>query len=150
MDFLIHIKTFNRRPTALLLLMLLLVLATRTMPAMADDIRPQVASLISSPGRCVLKTGRNVCQMKLNLMWETPIQDAYCIMQKNVLAPVKCWENAWRGKVEIDFIGANKTYFLLKQSSFDKVLVETAIAVTVTYKQRKRAQRRKRNFWRIF
>lgn len=138
-------------PTRLLLLTLLFIAGqSKATPLQDSDIRPQVASLISSPGRCVLRSGQHLCQMKLNLIWEAPQQAHYCIMRKDVALPLKCWQGAWRGSVEIDFLSANKTYYWLKQSAIDKVLVETSIAVTASYKQRKRAQRRKRGFWRMF
>lgn len=120
------------------------------MPTYGDDLRPQVASLVSSPGRCELKSGQKVCRMTLNLIWEAPEESHYCISQAEQAEPIKCWQNAWRGSVEISFNEAKKTLFLLKHSTSEQALVETSVAVTGSYQQRKRAQRRKRGFWRMF
>lgn len=121
-------------------------------PAIANDkdIRPQVASLVSSPGRCELKTGQKRCKMALNLIWEAPKVAHYCLVLKNSNVPIQCWENAWRGSVKISFDASEKTFYILKQWNQDEVLVQTGISVTGSYKQRKRAQRRKRGFWRMF
>ncbi|MFT4925482.1 MAG: hypothetical protein ACI8WB_001575 [Phenylobacterium sp.] len=118
--------------------------------AIADDLRPQVASLVSSPGRCELKAGQKVCRMTLNLIWEAPNNAHYCIGFTKRAEPIKCWKDAWRGSVEIPFSAKEKTFFMLKQASSDSVLVETSVSVTGSYQQRKRAQRRKRGFWRMF
>lgn len=121
-------------------------------PAIANDkdIRPQVANLVSSPGRCELKAGQKRCKMVLNLIWEAPKAAHYCLVLQNSKVPIQCWENAWRGSVKVSFDASEKTFYILKQWDQDGVLVQTGISVTGTYKQRKRAQRRKRGFWRMF
>ncbi len=118
--------------------------------ANANDIRPQVASLVSSPGRCELKAGKKRCKMVLNLIWEAPKAAHYCLVLQNSNVPIQCWENAWRGSVKVSFDASEKTFYMLKHWDQDGVLVKTGISVTGTYKQRKRAQRRKRGFWRMF
>ena len=115
-----------------------------------DTIRPQVASLVSSPGRCVLKSGQTQCQMTVNLIWEAPLADNYCLWHQTGAQPIKCWQQQWQGTVKIKFSASEKTTFMLKAESTANVLVQTAIPVAGSYKQRKRAQRRKRGFWRMF
>jgi hypothetical protein len=144
----------SKRMTSLVLVLMVLA-AVWTFPSMAvapsvDSIRPQVASLVSSPGRCEIKLGQQVCQMRLNLIWETPSADRYCLLLKHQDKPIKCWENAWRGSVEVSFSASKKTFYLLKKTASDTVVVQTGVSVTGNYKQRKRAQRRKRGFWRMF
>lgn len=136
--------------TACMALLMMLSSFSSTAVANGDDIRPQVASLVSSPGRCELKSGQKRCKMALNLIWEAPKTAHYCLMLKNQSEPIKCWQNAWRGSVEVSFNASEKTFFILKQWTRDEVLVQTGISVTGSYKQRKRAQRRKRGFWRMF
>lgn len=114
------------------------------------DAKPQVANLMPSPGRCELKTGQQKCEMRLNLIWEAPSEARYCLWRKGESKPIKCWENAWRGSVEIQFNASKKTWFELKNSHSSDALAKTGVSVTGSYKQRKRAQRRKRGIWRMF
>lgn len=114
------------------------------------DAKPMVANLMPSPGRCELKAGQKHCQMQLNLIWEAPTEARYCLWRKGGTAPIKCWERAWRGNVQVNFNSAQKTWFELKNSHSDAVLAKTDVSVTGSYKQRKRAQRRKRGIWRMF
>lgn len=118
--------------------------------AVDSDIMPQVANVMSSPGRCELKSGQKKCRMQLNLIWEAPSKAKYCLFVRGEDAPLKCWQDAWRGSVEIEFQSSKKQYFELKNSHSDAVLAKTGVSVTGSYKQRKRAQRRKRGIWRMF
>lgn len=115
-----------------------------------DNVRPQVASLVSSPSRCELKSGQKHCQMAVNLIWEAPKAANYCLWYKDQRRPIKCWHNSWHGSVKVAFNANSKTYFVLKPQTSENILVQTSISVTGTYKQRKRAQRRKRGIWRMF
>ena len=115
-----------------------------------DLVRPQVASIVSSPGRCELNSGSNVCQMTMSLIWEAPKVNSYCIWHQSQLQPIKCWDKTWQGSVRLKFKSSQKVSFVLKAKGDDIELAKADVAVTASYKQRKRAQRRKRGFWRMF
>ena len=117
-----------------------------------DLVRPQVASMVSSPGRCELKSGSKICQMTMSLIWEAPKEASYCIwhLSQPQSQLIKCWDDTWQGSVRLNFKSSQKVSFVLKAKGDDIEVAKTDVVVTASYKQRKRAQRRKRGFWRMF
>ena len=123
-----------------------------------DLVRPQVASMVSSPGRCELKSGGKICQMTMSLIWEAPQEASYCIWHLSQVQSqaqpqsqlIKCWDDTWQGSVRLNFKSSQKVSFVLKAKGDDIEVAKTDVVVTASYKQRKRAQRRKRGFWRMF
>ena len=148
--FISTIKGHRRR---LLVTLVGLGMATSVSAQQNNEVnvnRPQVASLVASPGRCVLKSGNSICQMTMSLIWEAPNVDSYCIWHEKQAHPIKCWDEVWQGSVRLKFKSSQKTSFVLKVKGDDAQIAAANVAVTGSYKQRKRAQRRKRGFWRMF
>lgn len=113
----------------------------------------QVASMVASPNACTLEPLEEVCQMTFHILWETPKSGDYCLYVDSEEQPLKCWKMMARGSISVEFSGhileEYKLYHL--QNSNTAVTITTVtVPISGTIKQRQRAQRRRRGFWRMF
>ena len=112
-----------------------------------------VASMVASPTACHLPQLEELCEMTFHIIWESPETADYCLYDDNEDEPLACWSNTNRGSATLEFSGhileEYKLYFLLNNQT--KVTVTTVtVPITGTIKQKQRAQRRRRGFWRMF
>jgi|GEM_PF-1806259 len=113
----------------------------------------QVASMVASPNACKLEPLDEICEMNFHIIWESPYQGDFCLFEDHDDEPLSCWQLSSRGSVELEFSGhileEYKMYQL--QDSTSKVTITTVtVPISGTLKQRQRAQRRRRGFWRMF
>ena len=112
-----------------------------------------VASMVASPNACQLPQLEELCEMTFHIIWESPETANYCLYDDDEDEPLACWSNTNRGSATLEFSGhileEYKLYFLLNNKT--KVTVTTVtVPISGTLKQKQRAQRRRRGFWRMF
>lgn len=114
---------------------------------------PAIASLVASPNSCKLEPSQEICEMEFHIIWETPSKGDFCLFEENDYKPKKCWQDVQRGSIELPFIGhILKEYkvYRLKNSKTKRVVATLSVSIKGTLKQKQRAQRRRRGFWRMF
>jgi len=113
----------------------------------------KVASMVASPNSCALEATDDFCKMTFHILWETPSKGDFCLHSKAGIKPLKCWYNEDHGSIELEFFAHilenSKSYSLLDAQG-DNLIATVNIPITGTLKQRQRAQRRRRGFWRMF
>jgi len=113
----------------------------------------KIASMVASPNSCALEATNEYCEMTFHILWETPNKGDFCLHSKTGVKPLKCWYNADHGSIELEFfaniLDSSKNYSLLDAQG-DNLIATIAVPITGTLKQRHRAQRRRRGFWRMF
>ena len=111
-------------------------------------LRPKVASLVPSPGICVLQDEQESCQMEMVLIWEVPQSGNFCVWEQGANQPLQCWQGSWNGTLQINFQGEqDRTYILTRGQQ--ETLVSSSVRVMGALEQRIRARRRS-GFWRVF
>ena len=124
--------------------------------AMADSTNKQhirIASKVASPNACELSPLEEFCEMTFYVIWETPSASRYCLYPDDNSPALQCWNNSNRGSIALKFSGhileESKSYTLIDRAS-GKVIATVSVPISGTLKQRQRAQRRRRGFWRMF
>lgn len=123
-------------------------------PVTAPIKKPlKIASIVASPNSCELEATEEFCEMKFHILWQTPIVGDYCLHSKKSTQPLKCWYQKNRGTIKLDYFAhilePAQVYTLLDAKG-DTFIAKVTVPVTGTLKQRQRAQRRRRGFWRMF
>ncbi len=142
-------------------ILLLLCLFGLLLPSHADTaVAPKkqekiikIASMVASPNSCKLEATEEFCEMKFHILWETPTIGDYCLHSPKSTQPLQCWYQKKRGSIKLDYFAhilePAKVYTLLDAKG-DTFIASVSVPVTGTLKQRQRAQRRRRGFWRMF
>ena len=124
-----------------------------TVPAKLPTKASLVASIVASPNACTLEPLEEVCEMTFHVIWDTPEEGNYCLFEDNEDEPLKCWIETNRGSVELEFSGhilEEYKMYLLLNSKTEITVATVTVPISGTLKQRQRAQRRRRGFWRMF
>jgi len=128
-----------------------------TITKLADKslaVKPlKVASMVASPNSCPLEATDEFCEMNFHILWETPDKGDFCLHSKTGVKPLKCWYNVDHGTIELEFFAhllENSKNYSLLDAQGDHLIATVNVPITGTLKQRKRAQRRRRGFWRMF
>ena len=160
----VTLKLFNKNVLWLVALVLILLSAS----SMSANLLPtkqttnkiqtktkliKIASIVASPNSCALEPLEEVCEMTFHLLWETPIKGDYCLYLVDEFdTPIKCWKKTERASVQLTYFShileSSKNYILIDNSQ--QTIAVVVVPVTGTLKQRQRAQRRRRGFWRMF
>jgi hypothetical protein len=113
----------------------------------------RLASMVASPNSCQLEPLDEMCEMQFHLIWETPKLGNYCLYRQQDGTPLHCWQHTNHGNIELEFSGHilenHKTYLLFDQDTA-QLMTSVVVPISGTLKQRQRAQRRRRGFWRMF
>ncbi|MBL4908556.1 MAG: DUF3019 domain-containing protein [Alteromonadaceae bacterium] len=116
-------------------------------------ITAKLASMVASPNSCTVEVEQEVCEMTFHILWQTPTKGDYCLHSKEGIKPLKCWYKADHGTIKLDFFAhvlANNKHYVLLDAQGDHLIASVDVPVIGTLKQRQRAQRRRRGFWRMF
>jgi len=128
--------------------------AEQTATIITPPVEPvKIASMVASPNSCTLAPLEEYCEMTFHILWQTPEIGDYCLHDKESKKPLKCWYHAARGNMELEFSGhilENSKIYLLLDAKDKHLIASVDVPVTGTLKQRQRAQRRRRGFWRMF
>ncbi|NQY38127.1 MAG: DUF3019 domain-containing protein [Alteromonadaceae bacterium] len=124
--------------------------------AMAESHKKQnitVANMVASPTSCELSPLEEFCEMTFYVLWETPVSSRFCLYTDDNSPAIRCWNNSKRGSIELKFSGhildESKSYSLIDRAD-GKIIATVSVPISGTLKQRQRAQRRRRGFWRMF
>lgn len=134
----------------------LILLISSNVFAMAESHKKQnitVANMVASPTSCELSPLEEFCEMTFYVLWETPVSSRFCLYTDDNSPAIKCWNNSKRGSIELKFSGhildESKSYSLIDRAD-GKIIATVSVPISGTLKQRQRAQRRRRGFWRMF
>jgi DUF3019 family protein len=140
----------------IIVILLLLLFSTYNQ---AENIKPvnnettKVASMVASPNSCTLKINDEVCEMTFHILWQTPELGNFCLHSKESVKPLKCWYGVDHGNIKLDFFAhilENSKHYSLLDAQGDHLIASVDVPIIGTFKQRQRAQRRRRGFWRMF
>jgi len=118
-----------------------------------NTFKQKVASMVASPNSCTIKVDQEVCEMSFHILWQSPQKGDYCLHNKNGVKPLKCWYNVDHGTIKIDYFThliEEKQQYILLDAQGDRLIALVDVPIIGTLKQRQRAQRRRRGFWRMF
>ncbi len=154
----VNIKRFDYKALWLILLVLISVSANSIAAnslknKQTKTKRIKIASIVASPNSCALEPLEEVCEMTFHLLWETPKKGDYCLYLADEFdTPIKCWKETERASVQLTYFAHilenSKNYLLIDNDQ--QTIAIVVVPVTGTLKQRQRAQRRRRGFWRMF
>ena len=120
-------------------IMLTLALALTSEPSL-DGV-----NLTPKPSSCVsLHQGRE-CFATIELTWQTPQVEDYCLFVETSNQPLKCWKQSNRGRIEFDFESAKSLAFHLKGGPQQVKVAQTKVSVGWVYNSSNKKRR-----WRIF
>jgi len=112
-----------------------------------------IASMVASPNACELSPLEEYCEMTFHIIWESPVTSRYCLYADDDSPAIQCWNKSKRGSAELKFSGhildESKSYILINRENGITVTT-VSVPISGTLKQRQRAQRRRRGFWRMF
>jgi hypothetical protein len=113
----------------------------------------KIASMVASPNSCQLEETQEICEMTFHIIWQTPSIGNYCLHSTKSTQPLKCWYQKKRGSITLTYfshiLDSPKVYTLLDDQG-DVFIASVTVPVAGSLKQRQRAQRRRRGFWRMF
>ena len=113
----------------------------------------EIVSMVASPNACELSPLEEYCEMTFHIIWESPHISRFCLYADDDSPAIQCWNNSQRGSVELKFSGhilENSRSYLLIDRENGKTIIKVSVPISGTLKQRQRAQRRRRGFWRMF
>lgn len=113
------------------------------------ELKTKVASLVTSPNVCELADDQVLCEMNASLLWEVPKAADFCLWDTEQDSPLRCWQNAWSGTLQLRFVSGHNRTYLLTRGQNGSVAAKATIQVMGALEQRLRARRR-RSFWRLF
>jgi hypothetical protein len=146
---LLFLSSFKRLTNIVMLsLVLSMTLAVVHIKTVAADeqLNKKVIFFNVKPSRCVALHKGQVCYQALTLSWKAKILGRYCIYSSINAGPVRCWESAIAGRLELDFQSPESVKFSLRADHEDKDLISSEVSVAWVYKSRGRP----RTQWRLF
>ncbi len=129
------------------------IAATEHTKLAPEHVNKAIANMVASPNSCQLGPREEFCEMEFHLLWETPSIGNYCLFNQQDSQPIHCWQQQNHGSIALTFAGHilenNKIYLLIEQQT-QQLITSVTVPISGTLKQRQRAQRRRRGFWRMF
>jgi len=96
------------------------------------------------PAMCVALNQGRTCFAQITMQWSVPINDDFCIVQKQPRQEIKCWKNSKGSTLSFEFESSESlTYQLINTK--DEPLAETTVDVSWVHKKSPRKRR-----WRLF
>ncbi|MCE2594471.1 DUF3019 domain-containing protein [Motilimonas cestriensis] len=116
------------------------------MPSLAySKTLPSTDYISVKPEKCVaLREGRQ-CLADVAFDWQTAVVGDYCLVEKEALTVVRCWQGTSSGRYRLAFSKQQTTQFLLVVKDTNRVVLETEVEVSWVYKTKHKKRR-----WRLF
>ena len=97
------------------------------------------------PEQCVtLRQGRS-CFATVELQWQSPSKQSFCLYQEGEEKQLGCWKNNNNVQVKIDFESNKSVKYQLRKEVNNKVVAEAQVEVSWQHKNTARKRR-----WRLF
>lgn len=97
------------------------------------------------PEQCVtLRQGRS-CFATVELQWQSPSKQSFCLYQEGEDKQLGCWKNNNNVQVKIDFESNKSVKYQLRKEVNNKVVAEAQVEVSWQHKNTARKRR-----WRLF
>ncbi|KGJ94971.1 DUF3019 domain-containing protein [Colwellia psychrerythraea] len=97
------------------------------------------------PEQCVtLRQGR-ACFATVELQWQSPKKESFCLYQVGKNKQLGCWQNNNNVQIKIEFESNKSIKYQLRSVSDNKVIAETQVEVSWQHKNTSRKRR-----WRLF
>ncbi|ALO43876.1 DUF3019 domain-containing protein [Pseudoalteromonas phenolica] len=114
----------------------------QTSPA---QIKQHAFSLVIKPITCVVKSLGEECQMRANVIWQSPVSQNICLFQDKL--QLKCWAKQNQVSELID-VTLDKTMVFSLRDSKQRTLVEQTIKVHALSSRKYR--RKLKSDWSLF
>jgi len=106
----------------------------------ADDV-----TFTALPEQCVtLRQGRS-CFATVELQWQSPSKQSFCLYQEGEEKQLGCWKNSNHVQIKIDFESNKSVKYQLRKEVNNKVVAEAQVEVSWQHKNTARKRR-----WRLF
>ncbi len=125
------------------LFLITILVCSTSMKVHATDIKP---SLKIIPDRCISLHRGQTCYQKITIHWQSAIKTDYCLFQKGVDSPLKCWKASSYGELKIDFQSDKSIDFELRQKGEHSPVATSSLSIHWVYKSTKKQKRG----WRLF
>jgi len=97
------------------------------------------------PEQCVtLRQGRS-CFATVELQWQSPSKQSFCLYQEGNDKQLGCWKNSDNVQIKIDFESNKSIKYQLRKEVNNKVVAEAQVEVSWQHKNTARKRR-----WRLF
>ena len=97
------------------------------------------------PEQCVtLRQGRS-CFATVELQWQSPSKQSFCLYQEGNDKQLGCWKNSDNVQIKIDFESNKSIKYQLRKEINNKVVAEAQVEVSWQHKNTARKRR-----WRLF
>ncbi|PKI13898.1 DUF3019 domain-containing protein [Colwellia sp. 12G3] len=107
-------------------------------------IKAEVA-FTALPEQCVtLRQGRD-CFATVELAWQSPSKQSFCLYQEGKKQQLGCWQDNDNVQIKIEFESNKSIKYQLRAVSDNKIIAETQVEVSWQHKNTTRKRR-----WRLF
>ncbi len=97
------------------------------------------------PEQCVtLRQGRS-CFATVELQWQSPSKQSFCLYQEGEEKQLGCWKNSNNVQIKIDFESNKSVKYQLRKEVNNKIVAEAQVEVSWQHKNTARKRR-----WRLF
>ena len=122
-------------------LLLSVIGLTSAQIASAEDF-----TLSSKPTKCISLNAGLICYQKIQMQWQAPVIDDYCLIQLSSNRPLKCWTQQTKGQFKFEFADKQSQEYVLRRQAENVDLANTHIDVKWVYKSKYRDRLR----WKVF
>jgi len=114
----------------------------------ADEVETltiETVNFTALPEQCVtLREGR-ACFATVELKWQSPFKQHFCLYQEGKKKQLGCWKNNNNVRIKVEFESKQSVKYQLRTVNEDKVIAETQVEVSWQHKSTSRKRR-----WRLF
>ncbi len=103
--------------------------------------------LFLSPKSCLLSDKEETCDLNLNIHWETPEIDSYCLYYKGVNTAIKCWVEMDKGAIQLPISRSEPLNFELRRKNNQKIIYTTKFKLL---RKTARVRHKRRNPWSFY
>lgn len=103
-------------------------------------------ALNSKPTKCISLNEGLVCYQKIQMQWQAPVIDNYCLIQLSSNRPLKCWVQQIEGHFKFEFADRKSQAYALRRQAKNVDLANIHIDVKWVYKAKYRDGLR----WKVF
>ncbi len=130
---------------AIFSLMLLYCLLISKQVSASELTETNDVAFTALPEQCVtLRQGRN-CFATVELQWQSPSKQSFCLYQEGEEKQLGCWKNSNHVQIKIDFESNKSVKYQLRKEVNNKIVAEAQVEVSWQHKNTARKRR-----WRLF
>ena len=127
------------------LAILLFTLSTGLPSYAAQSVNIKEAKLELKPAKCVSLHQGQTCYADVELTWQSPITNDFCLLSSTQTQPLACWQQSNHGHFEGEIASDSNVVFTLVVKGNTKPLASAQLKMAWVYKKKRSSVT-----WRVF